>query len=266
MKVVITGSTKGIGFALAKEFLEQNDEVIISSRSQENLDTSLNVLLSKSKQVKGTTCDVSSYEDIQKLALFALDELGSVDIWINNAGTNGGIYDYLPNIPPERIKQVIDTNLTGTIFGCIEALKLMSKQGYGQIFNMEGMGSDGRMHPKLTTYGSSKRSIPYLTSAISKEVHEMNELKDKNVGIHTISPGMVLTELLTNHVTSENANIFNILAEKPDTVAKKLVPKIRKTSGKSESIRYLSRIGVMKRFLTAKSRKNRFFDEKGKPV
>ena len=64
----------------------------------------------------------------------------------------------------------------------------------------------------------------------------------------------------------QSTRIFNILAEKPETVAKFLVPRIKEIKGSGKSIRYLTRKGIMWRFFTANKRKNKFFDEKGNPV
>jgi len=89
----------------------------------------------------------------------------------------------------------------------------------------------------------------------------VKETKGKGVGVHNLSPGMVLTDLLISHADKEAYKIFNILAEKPETVVKKLVPKIRAIKGTGKSIRFLTKRGVTWRFMTARRRKNRFFEE-----
>ncbi|MFV2015323.1 MAG: hypothetical protein ACC656_07845, partial [Candidatus Heimdallarchaeota archaeon] len=114
------------------------------------------------------------------------------------------------------------------------------------------------LSPNLATYGLTKNSIPYLTKTLGKE------MKDSKIGFHTLSPGMVLTDLIIPHVNSENAKVFNILCETPETVAKYLVPRIRATTGSGKSIRFLTKKKTIWRFLTSRKRKDRFFDIKGK--
>ncbi|XP_017238796.1 probable chlorophyll(ide) b reductase NYC1, chloroplastic isoform X1 [Daucus carota subsp. sativus] len=106
--VVITGSTRGIGKALAREFLLSGDRVVVASRSShESVEKTIRELedsLEESREtaddfsrrslenaeVMGVACDVSDPKDVKRLADFAVNEFGSIDIWINNAGTNKG--------------------------------------------------------------------------------------------------------------------------------------------------------------------------------
>ena len=90
--VVITGSTKGVGLALAKEFLRMGDRVVVCSRRQSSVDETVQVLAERygKDRVFGVSCDVSDAADVKVLGEFASSRLGLVDIWINNAGRNGG--------------------------------------------------------------------------------------------------------------------------------------------------------------------------------
>lgn len=251
--IVITGGTKGIGEALAIKFLEIGDNVIVTTR---NAETAEKYFESKSIDLPNllvTTCDVTNFNDIEVLGKYALEKMGSIDIWINNAGTNGDIYDFLLEIPPDIIEQVISTNINGCIFGCQVALKIMKEQGYGHIFNMNGLGSNGRVQEKLLTYGLSKSALPYLAKAISKEY------KDTNVGVHNLSPGMVITDLVTKHINKDNYNIFNILCESPKTVAEYLVPRMKKVKGTNKTISFTSGLKMMFKFVTAWKYKDKFY-------
>ncbi len=77
---------------------------------------------------------------------------------------------------------------------------------------------------------------------------------------------MIVTEFLAQHVNKESAKIFNILAEKPEEPVKYLVKKIRKIKGTGKSLSYSSSLKIFWKFMTASKRKNRFFDEEGKPL
>lgn len=259
MKVVITGSSKGIGLAFAKEFLKHGDEVVISSRTQSVIDSAVKEIKEDMPNAKiySSICDVTKTEEIEELIDFSASKLSNIDIWINNAGTNGYVYDKLVNVSDETIKQIVDTNLLGTLYASKKVLIFMEKQGYGQIFNLSGYGSNGKPSHKLAAYGATKSSMPQLVKTLKTEIN------NKKIGVRTISPGMVMTDLLIKNTTTEAIKIFNILAELPETVAAKLVPKIRKAKGFGKEIRFLSGSGVMWRFMTAGSRKNKFYDEEG---
>jgi len=262
MNIVITGSTKGIGLALAKEFLRYGDNVVISSRNRELVEQRVEELKEKfpKNEIYGTKCDVTIVEDIEELASYAKENLKIIDFWINNAGTNGGEYKELTEVSDNTLKTVLTTNLLGTLRGTKIALNLMKPQGNGHIFNMAGWGAGGRPSPKLVVYGASKAPVPQLTKSLVKET------KKYNVGIHYLNPGMVVTEFLAQHVNKESAKIFNILAEKPEEPVRYLVKKMRKIKGTGKSLSYSSSLQIFWKFMTASKRKNRFFDEEGTPL
>ncbi|NPD89833.1 MAG: SDR family oxidoreductase [Asgard group archaeon] len=259
MKVVITGSSKGIGFALAKEFLKFGDSVIISSRSEENINLALTKLKEDISEARvfGQLCDVTKSEEIKKLMDFSLEKLGEIDIWVNNAGTSGFEYDHLVNISDEAIENAIRTNVIGTLYGCREAIKIMTKQGKGNIFNLAGMGSNGMASPNLAAYGTSKSSMPQLLKSLKKET------KDTGIGIHLLYPGMVLTDLLIRNATPEAKKFFNMVVERPETVAAKIVPQMRLIKGTGKSIKYSGTFKFFMKMMTGSLRKNRFFDKEG---
>ncbi|MFX0116336.1 MAG: SDR family oxidoreductase [Candidatus Hodarchaeota archaeon] len=262
MNIVITGSTKGIGLALAKQFLSYGDSVVISSRNEARIEQVVNTLQDQFADctIVGFACDVSDEKNVYELADFAKKKLGMVDIWINNAGTAGTRRTPILETSTEEFKAVLDTNLLGTINGCKAALSVMSAQEQGNLFNMLGWGSRGRPSPRSAPYGASKAATYQFTQTLAKEN------KSSPIGIHTLSPGMVLTDLLLEHADLQAKKIFNILAERPETVAKFLAPRIRTAKGTGKNINYLTRKKAIWRFLTAWKRKNRFFDEKGKMV
>ena len=259
MNVVITGSSKGIGFALAEEFTKQADNVILSSRKLESIEKVTEQLKKKypKAEIYGTVCDVSKTEDIKKLLEFAKENLGIIDIWINNAGTTADRYDNLVNFSDNELKKIVDTNLLGTLYGCKEALKVMKNQGRGQIFNISGMGAKGMLSPNLAAYGATKCAVYQLTKTLAREN------KKTGIGIHVLLPGMTLTDLFLNNTSPEAARIFNIIGDTPENVANFLVKRIKKIKGTGKAISYLSTIKASWRFLTARSRKNKFFDADG---
>ncbi|CAL2238845.1 unnamed protein product [Prunus armeniaca] len=245
--VLITGSTKGIGYALAKEFLKAGDNVIICSRSAERVKSAVQSLREDfgEQRVWGTTCDVREGQDVKDLVSFAQKELKYIDIWINNAGSNAYSFKPLSEASDEDLIEVVTTNALGLMLCCREAIKMMLNQPRGgHIFNIDGAGSDGRPTPRFAAYGATKRSVVHLTKSLQAEL-QMQDVK--NVAMHNLSPGMVTTDLLMSGATTKQAKFFiNVLAEPPEVVAEYLVPNIRSVpangSMKPTYIRFLTGI------------------------
>ncbi|MHA1584927.1 MAG: SDR family NAD(P)-dependent oxidoreductase [Promethearchaeota archaeon] len=257
--VVITGSTSGLGKALATEFLERGDNVIITSRNQDRVDRTVEELKKVFPNVKifGISCNVGNPDELSELGKFAVEKLGDIHFWINNAGVKPKGNGTLMDGDPVEIKRAIDTNIYGSLMGTREAFHIMKKQGYGHIFNMEGLGSRGRIEKSGNIYAISKSPFVYILKALQKEI------EGTGIGIHDLSPGMVITGLLTTNAMPRAQKIINILADRPEIVAKNLVPKIKKVKGSGKLLAHLTMKKSMWRFITANSRKNRFFDENG---
>ncbi|CAD6233574.1 unnamed protein product [Miscanthus lutarioriparius] len=275
--VVITGSTRGLGKALAREFLLSGDHVVITSRSpesvlqtikelEENIQEGLSVAKKKERKilshakVVGTACDVCKPEDVKKLVNFSINELGSVDIWINNAGTNKG-FRPLVTFSDDDITQIVSTNLVGSLLCTREAMNVMQYQEKGgHIFNMDGAGSGGSSTPLTAVYGSTKCGLRQFQGSLLKESRR------SKVGVHTASPGMVLTDLLLSGSSIRNKQMFNLICELPETVARTLVPRMRVVKGSGKAINYLTPPRILLALVTAWVRRGRWFDDEGRAV
>ncbi|GLI65934.1 hypothetical protein VaNZ11_009608 [Volvox africanus] len=273
--VVITGSTKGIGRALAEEFLRAGDQVVICSRSEERVKGAVAELAAAygKDRVQGVAADVARPGQARVLADFAAEQLGSVDLWINNAGTNGYRYGPMADSTDEELQQIVSTNVLGVMLCCKEAIRVMRAQGsHGHIFNMDGAGADGNATPRFAAYGATKRSLAQLGKSLSAE---LGILGIRNVAIHNLSPGMVTTELLMTGANTPTAKFFiNCLAEPAADVAAYLVPRIRAVPQSSVNpltgtlsatyIRFLTQSKALKqigaRLLTG-ARKSRYVPE-----
>jgi short-subunit dehydrogenase len=262
--VVITGSTKGIGLGLAENFLARGHRVVVSGRRQADVDRIGYELQQKYSEeaVFGRACDVGDLDQVQGLWDASRDRYDKVDIWISNAGQANTIMDFWKS-PEELIESVVRTNVIGQMFSAKVAISGMLEQGFGAYYLMEGKGSEGRVQPGLTLYSTTKRAGNYLFDAL------VVELKDKPVIVGSLSPGMVVTALLTNQREADpeswerNKRIFNILAEKVETVAPVLVEKILDNTKSGVKIRYSSSLKIMWRFLTAGIMKRDVLGEEG---
>ncbi|RMF97723.1 MAG: SDR family oxidoreductase [Candidatus Schekmanbacteria bacterium] len=247
--VVITGSTKGIGLGLALEFLKRGCSVVISGRNKNKLTEEVARAEKKfgTDKVLGKTCDVCNILQVQDLWDSAKAKFGKVDIWINNAGRDTSMV-MLWELDPEEIYATINTNITGLIFGTKIALKGMIEQGGGQIYNMEGFGSSDMMRPGMTVYGTTKRAVRYFTESV------IEEAKDTPVQIGTLGPGMVVTDFMLNGLRkmspeklAEVKPIYNMLADKVETVTPFLVEEILKNNKTGAKIDWLTNEKAMER-------------------
>ena len=259
--VVITGSTSGIGLGLTDSFLSLGCSVTISGRSSVNLEQAHSLLATKYKESRllAQICDVIEYDQVQALWDNAKAKFGKVDIWINNAGVGHPeteTWDYSANL----IKEVINTNIIGAIYGSVVALKGMLEQGFGGIYNMEGLGSSGPIIRGLALYGASKSALSYLTKSVAKETQGTTIL------VGGLRPGMVATKLITAQYDGHpeewerNKRIFNILADRVETVTPWLARKVLDNKKNGVNIVWLTRFKVLQRFLTAPFHKRKIFD------
>lgn len=260
-RIVITGSTRGIGFGLADAFLERGCAVMVSGRSQESVDRALATLSAKYgvERLHGLPCDVTILEEVQALWEAAVARFGGVDIWINNAGIGHALAP-LWQLAPERVAAVLETNIVGTTHGVRVAFQGMEAQGGGQIYNLEGFGSTGRTRPGMSIYGTSKAAITYLTKALAEE------MAGTPLKVGSISPGMVITDLITDRfeenpeTEAEARGIFNILADRVEDVTPWLAEQILENETHGKRIAWLTRPRIVWRFLTAPFSKRDLFE------
>ena len=263
--IIITGSTKGIGLGMAQEFLNRGQQVVISGRTPERVNEVMRRLGEKfiPDRILGIACDMRDYHQVQNLWEKSAGHFGVVDIWINNAGLAQAQSTFW-DLDPEVIRSLVDTNLTGAMFGAKVALRGFLEQGQGAFYNMEGLGSDGRKVEGLTLYGMSKYGLSYLSRSLADEV------KDTNVIVGAIRPGMVLTDLILKQYENKRPDewadarrIFNILAEKVETVTPYLADEILKNSKNGRIISWLTSGKILWRFATARFSKRDLFTDLG---
>ena len=167
---------------------------------------------------------------------YAASTIGVIHHWLNNAGMVSS-REPLMSIEPAEVVQVCNTNLTGAILCCQKAVRLMQRQPHGsdtdtkQLYNIYNFGFSqwGASFSKSTcTHKATKRGLSQLTQSLSEELSEAGVAC---VGVHQLSPGMVLTDLLLQGASPVARRFFNVLAEEPEVVAADLVPKLRAVSG-----------------------------------
>ena len=219
--IVITGSTRGIGYALARSFLKRECKVVISGRKQDSVNAAVDRLQKEfsTGKIAGFACDVTEFKQVEKLWEKSVEKFGAIDIWINNAGisnTQNPPWDLLA----EEIECVVKTNMLGEMYGTKIAIAGFKKQGFGALYNMEGMGAQGKRRVKgLSIYGATKAGLRYFNDSIFAEID------NERIIIGAIQPGMMLTELITDQYLNRREDwekvkgIFAVISEKPEVVS-----------------------------------------------
>ena len=144
----------------------------------------------------------------------------------------------------------------------------MIKQGHGQIYNVEGYGSNDATQLGLSIYGTSKRAVTYFTEALAKESEE----KNTGVIIGKLSPGIMITDFITNalgnkekiDLPEKTKKVYNILGDYPDVVSKFLVNGMINNTKNNAKIEWLTSRKAAWRFMTAGFNKRDFFNSEEK--
>ncbi|MDW8325291.1 MAG: SDR family oxidoreductase [Anaerolineales bacterium] len=263
--LVITGSTRGIGFGLAREFLKRGCSVVINGRTPAVVEKAVSELAATHgrERVFGHAADVSIYEQTEGLWEAARARFGRVDVWVNNAGIAHPIDIPLWDQPPEQMRAVVGLNLLGTLYGVRIAGRGMKAQGGGTIYLMEGFGSDGRTRGGLGLYGATKAALRYAAKALKADTAEWAT----PVKFGTISPGIVITDMIIGQYTGREQEferakrVFNILGDRVETVTPFIADKV--LAGDLR-IAWLTPGKVFWRFLTANFNKRNLFEEGAK--
>ncbi|WP_107657019.1 SDR family oxidoreductase [Nocardia suismassiliense] len=253
--VVVTGGTRGLGLGMARALLDRGHRVALCGTDTERIGKLRSELPDAALLL---VADVTDRAQLQALWDAAVARFGRIDVWINNAGithTRTPLWE----LPAEDVRKVVDTNLIGALNGSAVAIAGMADAGGGHVWNMEGLGSDGRTVPGLSVYGASKRALTYLTEALAKEV-------PTGVSVGLLSPGMVVTDLLTHGYSdpgelAEARKIFNILADRVETVAPWLAERAVAHPRNGAHVRWLTTPKVLGRFATAPFRRRDLFAE-----
>ena len=257
--VVITGSTRGIGFSMAREFLQAGCNVTLSGRGEVLAEAPRAALSPFEGKYIYISCNVQKKASLQQLWDVSLAKWGRIDIWINNAGQNTP-HKFSWETDETYTENVIKTNITGLIYGSQIAAAGMIKQGHGAIYSMEGLGSNNLIQIKTILYGTTKRALTYFMKGLAKE------LEGTGVIAGRLSPGMMLTDFITKSPDGEQSEviadekfkkIFNILGDKPETVAKFFIPRIINNTKNDAHVAWLTNRKASWRFMTAVFRKNR---------
>ena len=267
--VVITGSARGFGYAMLELFYKKDYNVVVCDINEESLKNATENLKIKKIKSKGKVLsykmDVTKEEEIKKMIENILEEVEEINIWINNAGVNQPMKP-IWELDSKVIDKLIDIDLKGTILCSKNIMPIMLKQKNGAIYNVEGYGSNDATMTGLSIYGTSKRGVTYFTETLAKESEEIGG----EVLIGKITPGIMITNFIGTamgdgekiELSPKTKNVYNILGDKPETIANFMVEKIITNQKNNVKFTYLTPLRAALRFLMAMfGKKNDYFKE-----
>jgi 3-oxoacyl-[acyl-carrier protein] reductase len=208
---IITGSGRGIGKAISKQFSREGSFVVLAARSSDEMDETLKEIEKSCGRGISIKTDISKIDDVTRLVDKVIKEYSKIDILVNNAGVIKPIGP-IHMIKSQEWEDHIKTNLFGTFY-CIRAvLPFMILQNYGKIINMSGGGAFNAM-PNFSAYGASKAAIVRITEIVAAEV------KNYNISVNAIAPGAIKTRITTDIL--ESGDMAGIESERAREVIEK---------------------------------------------
>ncbi|MEV0701682.1 3-oxoacyl-ACP reductase FabG [Saccharopolyspora sp. NPDC050389] len=182
---VITGGAKGIGFAIAENFVAQGAKVVLADINAEHAQESADKLGGKGTAL-GVACDVTDPDAVQAAIEAATGEFGSLDVMVNNAGITRDAT--MRKMTLADFESVLDVHVKGAWLGTRAAAAVMREQGSGSIVNISSISGKVGMIGQ-TNYSAAKAGIVGLTKAAAKEVAHLG------VRVNAVQPGLIRTDM-----------------------------------------------------------------------
>jgi 3-oxoacyl-[acyl-carrier protein] reductase len=184
---VVTGGSRGIGYAIARALLGSGASVVVTGTKQDTLDAGVRRLQDdvKGAQVQGVRADVRKYAEVEKLMAGTVERFGGLDILINNAGV--GLFRSVADMSVDEWHGVIDTNLTGVFYCCHAAIPHLRKRGGGWIINISSLAGKNAFVDGAA-YCASKAGLNQFSEAL------MQEVRYDGIRVSYVMPGSVSTD------------------------------------------------------------------------
>ena len=183
---IVTGSTRGIGLAIAQAFGQAGAKIVVSSRKKENCEDGLKHLKSQGIEAISQPCNMSKRDQVEQLVNKAVSQYGRLDIVVGNAAANT-FYGPLTDIEDAAFEKIFATNLQGNLWLCKAAFPYIASAGGGSVIMISSIaalrGSKG-----IGAYGVSKAALIQLTRNLAVE------WGPSGIRVNSIAPGLIKTE------------------------------------------------------------------------
>jgi 3-oxoacyl-[acyl-carrier protein] reductase len=182
---IVTGGSRGIGFAVARALVAEGANVTVTGRDEGHLSDARPRLESAGPgSVEALRADVRSYAEVERVVSATVARFGGLDVLVNNAGF--GVFKNVADMAPELWSEVIDTNLTGVFNGCHAAIPRMRERGGGYIVNISSLAGKNAF-VGAAAYCASKSGLNAFSEAL------MQEVRYDNIRVTYVMPGSVAT-------------------------------------------------------------------------
>lgn len=183
--VVVSGGSRGIGYAIAEAFIKAGARVLIVARNPERLSEAAGKLI-QSGDVDARSCDVTDPDAVLELFQFVADTYGRADCVVNAAGITRD--QLMIRMKDQDWHDVINANLNGTFYVCRRAARMMIRQNSGCIINISSIiGLHGNFGQ--ANYSASKAGMIAMTKSLARE------LAGKNIRVNAVAPGFIDTDM-----------------------------------------------------------------------
>jgi len=183
---VVTGGSRGIGYAIADTLAAAGSGIVLGARTAADVEQAARSIRERhSVACIGVQCDVRSEQDCRTLITRAVDELGGIDVLVNNAGI--GRFENVEDMDPDDWRAVIETNLSGAFYCTHAALPHLKRRGAAWVINIGSLAGKNAF-PRGAAYNASKFGLIGFSEAV------MQEVRHDGVRVTCIMPGSVATE------------------------------------------------------------------------
>jgi len=184
--VVITGASRGIGAAVARELAGRGDNLVLAARTREGLEAAASA--SPNGRVHSVTADVTQRGDVEHIRDEAFRVFGHVDVWINNAGR--GIVRPVLELTDEDVDEMIAINVKSALYGMQAIAPHFMERGRGHIINMSSFLARVPVATPRSAYSAAKAALNSLTANVRVDLHRTHP----GINVSLVMPGLVMTE------------------------------------------------------------------------
>ncbi|XP_074092333.1 dehydrogenase/reductase SDR family member 2, mitochondrial-like [Macrotis lagotis] len=198
---VITGSTQGIGLAIAQRLARDGAHVVVSSRKQQNVDRAVEILKEEGLSARGLVCHAGKAEDRDRLVNMVVEQYGGVDFLVCAAGVNPLVGSTL-GANEQVWDKILDVNVKSPALLLGQLLPHMEKRGKGSVILVSSITAYVPI-PKLGPYNISKAALLSLTKTLAVE------LASKNIRVNCLVPGLIKTDF--SNVLQEDKDLISLI-------------------------------------------------------